>query len=165
MRTIRRWRNRFRSSPGRNRGESRVFPRQGARRKLYLKRASKAFHTEGEYSCRERRGGKRMRCERRHAERWALRACRYATFIQCLKQFDITPTLTVSTSQGKSIVIHASDIYAARKRFFASLDLEQDRWHMTAVGDRVRGPVPALAAQRTHAQLPLYGRWIPTESG
>ena len=78
-----------------------------------------------------------MYCGIRHVERWALRACRSATFIQCLKQFDIAPTLTVSTSQGTSIVIHASDIFAARKRFLASLDLEQDGCHMTAVGDSV----------------------------
>ena len=71
----------------------------------------------------------------RYTERWALDVCRSASFIQCLKQFDITPTITVSTLQGTSIVIHASDIFAARKRFFASLDLEQDGCHMTAVGD------------------------------
>jgi hypothetical protein len=72
----------------------------------------------------------------RHAERWALRTCRSATLIQCLKKYDIAPTITVSTPKGKSIVIHASDISAARKRFFASLDLEQDMCHMTAVGDK-----------------------------
>lgn len=75
--------------------------------------------------------------QERHAERWALRACRSATFIQCLKKFAITPTIRVSTPKGESIVIHASDIYAARKKFFAGLDLEQDRCHLTAVGDKI----------------------------
>ncbi len=73
----------------------------------------------------------------RHAERWSLNACRSATFIQCLKKFGIAPTITVNTPKGKSIAINASDIYAARKRFFAGLDLEQDVYHMTAGGDKL----------------------------
>ena len=73
----------------------------------------------------------------RHVERWALNAYRSATFIQCLKKFGIAPTITVSTPKGKSIAINASDISAARKRFFAGLDLEQDACHMTSVGDKL----------------------------
>jgi hypothetical protein len=74
----------------------------------------------------------------RYTERWALKVCRGATFIQCLKKFAIAPTITVSTPKGKSLAINTSDIYAARKRFFAaSLDLEQDVCHMTAVGDKL----------------------------
>jgi len=71
----------------------------------------------------------------RYAERWALVACRSAAFIQCLEACDIAPSLAVSTPRGKSIIIHASDIFAARKKFLADLDLEQDACHMTSIGD------------------------------
>lgn len=73
----------------------------------------------------------------RHAERWAIGACRSATFVQCLKAFNVAPTITISTPKGKTITINASDIYAARKRFFSSLDLEQDACHMTSAGDKL----------------------------
>lgn len=71
----------------------------------------------------------------RYAERWALVTCRSTAFIQCLGMYNIAPSMVVSTPRGKSITIHASDIFAARKKFFAGLDLEQDECHMTSVGD------------------------------
>ena len=73
----------------------------------------------------------------RHTERWALCTCRSATFIQCLKKFGITPTITVGTPTGKSIAINASDIYTARKRFFAGIDIALDLCCLTAIGDKL----------------------------
>ena len=71
----------------------------------------------------------------RYAERWALVACRSTAFISSLAMYNIAPSMVVSTPGGKSMIIHASDIFAARKKFLASLDLEQDACHMTSVGD------------------------------
>jgi hypothetical protein len=73
----------------------------------------------------------------RHAERWAIDVCRSATFLEGLKKFAIAPTITVTTPGGKSLLIDASDIYAARKRFFSGLDIEQDVCRMTTVGDKL----------------------------
>jgi hypothetical protein len=84
----------------------------------------------------------------RYAERWALNVSRSATFIQCLEKFDVAPTITVNTPKGKSIVINASDIYAARKKFFAKQDSEHDLRHMTLVGDRL---------------VDLYEHWLLNE--
>src|SRR5260221_3440500 len=72
----------------------------------------------------------------RHVERWALKACQSTSFIQCLKAFDIVQAITVITPNGKSIIISASHIYAARKRFFSGF-VEQDLYNMTEVGDKL----------------------------
>jgi hypothetical protein len=71
----------------------------------------------------------------RYVERWALSVCRSPTFIQSLKAYHIDPTITVDSPKGKSMTISASEVYAARKRFFVTLDLEQDLCRMTVVGD------------------------------
>jgi hypothetical protein len=73
----------------------------------------------------------------RHTERWALKACQSTSFIQCLKAFDVVQAITVITPNGKSIAISASQVYAARKRFFDGF-VEQDLYHMTEVGIRKR---------------------------
>jgi len=73
----------------------------------------------------------------RYTERWALCTCRSATFIQCLKKFGIIPTITVISPTGKSITINASDIYAARMRFFVGLDTSLDLGCLTAIGDKL----------------------------
>ena len=73
----------------------------------------------------------------RYTERWALDVCRSATFIECPRKFAIASTITITTPRGRSLPITASDIYAARHRFFSALtlDLERDGCHMTTVGD------------------------------
>ena len=72
----------------------------------------------------------------RYTERWALGVCRSPTFVQCLKAFNIAPTITVGTPKCKSITISASDIYGARKRFFSTLESDQEACYMTLVGDK-----------------------------
>lgn len=73
----------------------------------------------------------------RYTERWALSVCRSPTFIKSLNAFGLAPTITVHTPKGKPVTIDASDIYAARKKFFARLDLGQDLNHMADMGDRL----------------------------
>lgn len=73
----------------------------------------------------------------RYAERWALDACRSTTFSGCLKAFGIAPTITVSNAKGKTLTINASDVYAARKRFLAGLELEQEASALTSMGNKL----------------------------
>ena len=54
-----------------------------------------------------------------HLEREALKACRSTTFVQCLKDYDIAPIITVTVSEKEdSLSIRASDIAALKKRIF-----------------------------------------------
>jgi len=62
-----------------------------------------------------------------HLEREALKACRSATTVQCLKDYNIPPTITVTSSAEKDpLSIRASDIAALKKRIFEQgVDLDQ----------------------------------------
>jgi hypothetical protein len=73
----------------------------------------------------------------RYAERWALDACRSTTFSGCLKALGVAPTMTVSNAKGKTLTISASDVYAARKRFLVGLELDQDAYAITSVGNKL----------------------------
>ena len=73
----------------------------------------------------------------RYAERWALGACRSATFSGCLKAFGVAPAITVSNARGKTLSVRASDVYAARTRFPAGPEPDQEDFALTSVGDRL----------------------------
>ena len=73
----------------------------------------------------------------RYAERWALNICRSPTFVQGIKTLGLATTLTIHTTKGQEVVIRASDVYAARKRFFDTLEIEYDICRMAEIGDRL----------------------------
>jgi hypothetical protein len=73
----------------------------------------------------------------RHAERKALEICRSATFSQCLKDYGVTPTTTVKSSKGISIIVRGIDIYAIRKRLFELVDFEDSEYPLSSLGEHV----------------------------
>jgi hypothetical protein len=62
---------------------------------------------------------------------------RSTTFSGCLKALGVAPTMTVSNAKGKTLTISASDVYAARKRFLVGLELDQDAYAITSVGNKL----------------------------
>src|ERR1051326_1011693 len=75
----------------------------------------------------------------RYAERWALNVCRSPTFVGSLKRYNLAATLTIHAPKGRVVTIRASDVYAARKRFFDDMEIERDVCRMAEIGDRLVG--------------------------
>ena len=74
-----------------------------------------------------------------HLERQSLAACRSATFVQCLKDYGIAPTITVTSSDEKnSLSIRASDISSLKKRMIERVvDLEQCEYPLSTELPRI----------------------------
>jgi hypothetical protein len=73
----------------------------------------------------------------RYAERKALAVCRSATFLKCLKDYEVAPTTTVISSKGVSITVRAIDIYALRKRLCEQVNLEHIKYPLSTVGEHI----------------------------
>src|SRR6185437_9018928 len=66
-----------------------------------------------------------------YAERAFSDTCRSATFQSIAEHFGIPSHMAVSTPKGKNMTLHASDIWAARKKFFAHVELDQQSCRLT----------------------------------
>lgn len=71
----------------------------------------------------------------RYAERQALEAQRQATFLATVKHFGLEPNIMVRLPEGKALTINASDVWAARKKFFVRHELNLHSCWLTVSGD------------------------------
>lgn len=83
-----------------------------------------------------------------HLERWGLDTYRSATFLKVPHAYRLAPTMLVTTPKGSTLTLRASDVYGARSKFFARLDLEEDRYALTRLGGKL---------------IRLYQNWLTTE--
>ena len=72
-----------------------------------------------------------------HLERWGLATYRSATFHQVPQAYGLAPTLPVTTPKGSTLLLRASDLYGARVKGLASLELDQDRYALTRLGEHL----------------------------
>src|SRR5258706_6515334 len=70
-----------------------------------------------------------------YAERQAIATCRSATFLATVKHFGLEPSMVAQTPKGKVLTFDASDVWAARKKFFARFNLDQHLCRLSVSGD------------------------------
>ncbi len=72
-----------------------------------------------------------------YAERGFSDTCRSATFQSIAEHFGIQLDMPVYTPKGKKMIIRASDIWAARKKFFARIEMDQQSCRLTVSGEKL----------------------------
>ncbi len=85
-----------------------------------------------------------------YLERWALRICLPATFVQCLTALGLEPAIHFTTAKGQAVTIHGSGIADSRTwhKFLASISSEGKTYSLSQDG-------PALAQ--------WYHDWLLTQ--
>jgi hypothetical protein len=69
------------------------------------------------------------------SERQALRVYQPASFLGALAGYHLAPTSTVTSPKGKAWTLHASDVYGAREKYLARVDLDQQPCPLLLLGE------------------------------